>query len=398
MSSPPRAAASGAEQVEDLLERRRAVGVVDDDCERLAGLDALHPTRHTGHRLEPASDGCGVETERLAEGDDGKRVVDVEAAGEPEVEPGGRSRGVASSIRRRLASSSTRVGADVGARVRAVRDEPRAGLPHDGLEQRPALGSSPLTIPARGQPIGLRRVRRRAGEALEQRKLGRPVRLERAVELEVLVGQVREDRDVVRDAARRARRPARGTSSRRTAARSPALDHRPERPLELRGLGRRRRAPAFGSRRPPIFVATVPTSPTGRMPAASSAATARKDVVVLPSVPVMPTTPSSRMGRRTTMRPPSRGPTELRSTTSWASGESTGRSTIAAAAPAAAAAIDEVVAVDVLAGHGDEQRSRADRARVVRHAPERRPASAAGPIARPRRGPAQLSAPRRAVR
>ena len=45
----------------------------------------------------------------------------------------------------------------------------------------------------------------------------------------------------------------------------------------------------FDSRLRPICVATVPTRPLDT-PAASRAATTRNEVVVLPSVPVMPTT------------------------------------------------------------------------------------------------------------
>ena len=59
---------------------------------------------------------------------------------------------------------------------------------------------------------------------------------------------------------------------------------------------------AFGSWTPPIRVAAVPIIPV-RIPAASSAATARNDVVVLPSVPVIPTTPRPRSDRRTTRQP-----------------------------------------------------------------------------------------------
>ena len=81
------AAASGAEQVEDGLERGRAVGEVDDDPERLAELDALHPTRaRPATDARPVADGGRVEPERLAEGDDRERVVDVEPAGEAQVD------------------------------------------------------------------------------------------------------------------------------------------------------------------------------------------------------------------------------------------------------------------------------------------------------------------------
>ena len=82
----------------------------------------------------------------------------------------------------------------------------------------------------------------------------------------------------------------------------------------------------------------VPTSPLER-PAASSAATARNEVVVLPSVPVTPTTASSRLGSPYHHAAAEASARAARPTTSWAMGASgTGRSTIAAVAPAAAAA------------------------------------------------------------
>ena len=52
---------------------------------------------------------------------------------------------------------------------------------------------------------------------------------------------------------------------------------------------------SWRSRASPTFVSTVPIRPVDT-PAASSAATARNEVVVLPSVPVIPTTPSRRDG------------------------------------------------------------------------------------------------------
>ena len=54
---------------------------------------------------------------------------------------------------------------------------------------------------------------------------------------------------------------------------------------------------SFGIWTPPIRVSAVPVIPV-RIPAASSAATARNEVVVLPSVPVIPTTARSWLGSR----------------------------------------------------------------------------------------------------
>ena len=94
--------------------------------------------------------------------------------------------------------------------------------------------------------------------------------------------------------------------------------------------------------------------------------------------------PARRSGRRTTRRPRSPGPAGSRPRRAAgrpASG--TGRSTIAAAAPAAAAARDVVVPVDVLPGDGHEQRARAHGARVVGDAADGDVGQAGGPIARP---------------
>ena len=62
------------------------MGEVDDDAERLAGIDrSIRPgTRST--RFEAGSDGRRVESKALAEGDDREGVVDVEAAGEPQLD------------------------------------------------------------------------------------------------------------------------------------------------------------------------------------------------------------------------------------------------------------------------------------------------------------------------
>ena len=76
------------EQVEDAGERRRRVGVVDDHRERLALVDPLHPARDALHGLEPGPDGGRVQAEAVAQGDDRERVVDVEPAGEPELDRG----------------------------------------------------------------------------------------------------------------------------------------------------------------------------------------------------------------------------------------------------------------------------------------------------------------------
>ena len=115
------------------------------------------------------------------------------------------------------------------------------------------------------------------------------------MELEVLVAEVREDRGVVGD--RRGRGPwrARARSSRGPP---PGRRRRPS-PAAPAGAPARRassRARRRASRSPPTLRLDGPDEPgrAGRRPRAPP--TARNEVVVLPSVPVMPTTPSSRLG------------------------------------------------------------------------------------------------------
>ena len=147
------AAASGGdrrEEVEDATERGRGVGVVDDDAERLAGVDPLHPAGDAGHRLEAPADRGRIEVPRLAEGDDRERVVDVEPAGEPELQVGLAARcrvpdaqpaGVLHDPRR---VDGRRVGSAPYVTSRAP--DSRTTASKSG-----ALGSSRLTIPTRGR-------------------------------------------------------------------------------------------------------------------------------------------------------------------------------------------------------------------------------------------------------
>ena len=69
------------------------------------------------------------------------------------------------------------------------------------------------------------------GEPREQAELGRPVRLERPVELEMLVGQVREDRRIVGDRADPLGRQAVGRGLEDRGA-IPRDHHRPKELLE----------------------------------------------------------------------------------------------------------------------------------------------------------------------
>ena len=171
----------------------------------------------------------------------------------------------------------------------------RAGVARGGREDPAALGSSAFTIPPRGHGRppgsvgGLRpgRASRGRGPARSPRprprrppapsrskseRLADSVGVERAVELEVLVGQVRQDRHVVRDLPDPLERePVRG---RLDDGGDVAGGHdRAEGALELGRLGRRDVGEAPAPTASPIFCSAVLSRPV-RTPAASRAATA----------------------------------------------------------------------------------------------------------------------------
>ena len=67
---------------EDLFEGVGGVGVVDDDSEILAGVDAVHATFDRGEGMDARADlGIG-EAEAFANGEGGKGIIDVELAGD----------------------------------------------------------------------------------------------------------------------------------------------------------------------------------------------------------------------------------------------------------------------------------------------------------------------------
>ena len=199
------------------------------------------------------------------------------------------------------------------------------------------------------------------------------------------MGEVRQDRRVVGDPAGRGRRRGRARWSRRPRPRcrpgpSPAAPR-------WRSGGARASscAPAFGSRVAPIFVSTVPTSPVDS-PAASSAATARNEVVVLPSVPVIPTTPRSWLGSPYHHAAASARAAASRSTTSCGSATS-GSGSLDDRGRGAAPRPPRRRSRGRRRGRPGRRRTAlpgATRAGVVgRRRGPRSPASAAGPIARP---------------
>ena len=87
---------------------------------------------------------------------------------------------------------------------------------------------------------------------------------------------------------------------------------------------------------PPTRASMVPISPQGR-PAASSIDRTRKVEVVLPFVPVTPTTTRSRAGWPASAAAARAIPSRVSGTTAWGTATSSRRSTITAAAPRATA-------------------------------------------------------------
>ena len=153
-------------------------------------------------------------------------------------------------------------GADVGGGIRAVGDDPGTALPGRADEH---AGRRIVEVDD-GRAV-------RPVQPREQRDLGVAVGLPRAVQLEVLVGDVGQDGDVVGD---------RGDAIEGQAVRGrlddgdlvAGIDHRAEeRPAAPGASGVVAWTP-WAVVLPPIRVAMVPIIPV-RRPAASSAATAR---------------------------------------------------------------------------------------------------------------------------
>ena len=152
---------------EHVVERVRRVGVVDDDAERLPCLHGLEPAGNAGDRLEPAPHSIGVDPEGPCGGDRAGRVLAIEAAAQP------------------------KVGAEVI----------RSG---EGDRLRQLGGQTP---PPLVPDVDYRDVR-----LVEQRALRGEVRIHRAVEVEVVLGQVREDEHAE---ARAGKTPLRAADRRR---------------------------------------------------------------------------------------------------------------------------------------------------------------------------------------
>ena len=269
---PPASLARGAQHV---LQRVGRVGVVDEHREMLALVDRLEAAGHAaGRRRAPRRSWPRLDAQRAAAAIAPSAFGTLKRPGS-----GGDLAAGRPASRRRTrqpAGSSARRGPGSRRRDRSRRSD------------------APSTSPASRRPYRSSTFDHARGprSALEQPALGREVVLHRRVEVEVVLGEVGEDAaakwiavgavqlERVRGDLHRARPVAR-------------VEHRPERRLQVDRLGRRaldRRPRARRPRDP-----TVPSSPV-RMPAASSSARTRKAVVVLPFVPVMPTTRSSAVG------------------------------------------------------------------------------------------------------
>ena len=175
--------------------------------------------------------------------------------------------------------------------------------------------------------------RRLALGAQEQAPLGQVVLLDGRVVVEVVTGEVGEQRG---------REPGAGRAplgegvrghlhgARRVAGVAHPREQPPAAPSASGVVCRR------ASARPPTRASMVPMSPHCR-PAASSIARIRNDEVVLPLVPVTPTTARSREGWPASAAAASAMPTRASATTAWGTATCSSRSTMSAAAPRATA-------------------------------------------------------------
>ena len=119
-----------------------------------------------------------------------------------------------------------------------------------------------------------------------------------------------------------------------------------------------------GCSTPPITDLTVPSSPQRRSAASSSERT-RNAVVVLPLVPVIPTTGSAAVGSPWKRAAATAIAERTSSTCTSGTPSPSGRATTSAAAPRCDGVGGEVVAVAGEAGHAEEQEAGLHRAVVV---------------------------------
>ena len=166
------------------LERVRRVRVVHHHQERLSRAHLLEASGHRADRTERTRDGRGLQAQRQAGGDRAEQVHDVVLAHQ--------RRDEAQGTARRLDPHADPVegggvlhGAHLGAGAQTEGQ-------HRQVEAADHLGTGRIVGAHDGGPPGLGR----GGEQLEQSPLGPAVFLERAVKVEVILGEVGEHRHV----------------------------------------------------------------------------------------------------------------------------------------------------------------------------------------------------------
>ena len=244
------------------------VRVVDDHAEVLARLDRLEAARRGARDRHRALDRAERHVQQQRQRDRAEHVVDVEAPAQARLE-----REAPCGVRTK---SSVRSGAQLERLAAHV-----GGL---GVDPEAELGIEPCAVGV----VGVDRARE---APVEERRLGREVGLEVAVEVEVVLREVREaDRRELRATSRRCAIAIEDASI--TQASSPASSMKRSARCRSGASGVVRPA---AWRRPPMRRSTVPSSPHGRA-AASRMAASSIVVVVLPFVPVTPTASSSPLG------------------------------------------------------------------------------------------------------
>ena len=230
-----------ARGAQDVLERVGGVGVVDEHREVLTLLDGLEAPRHPHAARERGEERVEVAAERVHRGERAERVGDVEAPGQRQRQPALTLRGPqtqAAAVEADAHVERAVVGVAVdreGDRVGELGGEP------------PAVGVVDVDhadARARGRArrrhtrhLGAPRRRARGSRVrYEQPPLGQEVALHGGVEVEVVLGQVGEDRSGEAHAGRAAQlQSVRGDLHRAGAL--AAIEHRAEVSLQVDRLG-----------------------------------------------------------------------------------------------------------------------------------------------------------------
>ena len=206
----------GARAAQHRLDARRGVRVVDDDGERLIGLDGLEAPGRRGDRRRAGDDRVGREVDEQRQRDRAQQVLDVEAPAQRALDRERPAR------RLDLELHPGRAELDVAS--------PHVGGHVDAVAQ---LGGQRA---ARGV-VGVDRAR---AAAVEELGLGLEVRLHRAVEVEVVLREVREADGGEADALEPPHRD-RDRGGLEHAGGITRVAHAREQPVQVGRLGRRQR-------------------------------------------------------------------------------------------------------------------------------------------------------------